>query len=92
MEHYEVEEGTGCHIFPECGSYEELLDAIKAWWGGIQAEAKLIQSIVFTEDADDRTVGAEVNWSWLTPEKKEQLVAVMESPRDLPPVEKVSEN
>jgi hypothetical protein len=92
MSDYEVGEGKGHHIFLAAESYEQLLDDIRAWWLTVKEECKTIASIVFSMDTNDSTYGAEVVWSWLTPETKEKLTDLVQTLRDVPPVEGIWTN
>jgi hypothetical protein len=85
MEDYEVKSGTGCHIFQNAETYEELLWAILRWWAGVKEEAKGIESITFTID-DDGIKDAMVHWNYLTPDIKENLERELLKLRQAPPV------
>ena len=85
VRHYEIKEGTACHIFLDAKSYEELLSAILDWWSGIQEDAKTMEAITFTVD-DNGVKSAMVHWNYLTPEMKEEVDRELSTPKPLPPL------
>ena len=79
MKHYEVKEGTACHVFMGAQSFEELLAAIAKWWSSIDEESKTMEAITFTVVGG---MNAMVHWNYLTEETKQELERMLLTPRE----------
>jgi len=80
LKHYEVKEGTACHVFMGAQSFEELLAAIVKWWSSIDEESKTMEAITFTVDDG---MNAMVHWNYLTEETKQEVERMLLTPREL---------